>query len=121
MASINRNNYDDSKNQESIKLDKLILYNTEFETLICTTCKYAISTTSLKPHLNEFHKNIYTPTSYGKLLETIGYLPRIRNEKDIKFPEFNKYYFDYLLLENNCYSCNYCQYATTSYKWIKTH
>lgn len=73
MASNSQINYfDDSKNQEIIKLDRLFIWNTSINILVCIAGKYAITNTSIKNHINQHHKNNYKKKQLDLLFKDIS-------------------------------------------------
>ena len=100
---------------------KGLIYNSEFNILICLSCKTAIGNTeSVIKHFINNHLDSYSKEEINYYLKNAIKDLIITNFKDIKNPEPYKYYFNYLKSYTGII-CLKCDFATIHIKALKQH
>ena len=109
-----------SQSDNTLILNSILLFNKEFNILVCTSCKYCITKSSLDSHIKRFHPYKYSSIDILDLKKQLEQF-NIKNEKDIETPNNNTVYFEYLNVYNNTNKCNFCDHITNHTKSIRQH
>src|ERR1700744_4712701 len=102
-------------------ITSFLIYIAEFKVLICTTCGYALkSTSTINNHIYRYHDNntqeLAELAQNGDIINSL----EILNNPLLITPKFNTYYYEFLPVYN-CFKCTKCDLISTNYKAIRQH
>jgi hypothetical protein len=109
---------------ESLNIQNItsfLVYISNFQVLVCTSCGYALkSTSNIYNHLHKsHHNNTQELDEYNAKKSEINTLKILENPLALKLENYI-YYFDFLPIIN-CFKCTKCVFINTAYKTLKVH